>query len=91
MSDTEKPEEGPSHEERVQGAFDSLHESLGPRVGPQERETLDVVREAALRRDAGSVREGLEAVRERHGWLWEEMAKHPQVAALIDELALWGF
>ena len=91
MSDTGKPGGDPAHEERVQGAFDSLHESLGPRVGPEERESLDAVREAALRRDAGSVRDGLAAVRERHGWLWEEMAKHPQFAALIDELALWGF
>ena len=33
----------------------------------------------------------LAAVREHHGWLWEEMTRHPRVAALIDELALWGF
>ena len=91
MSDSGRKDGEPGHEERVQDAFDSLHESLGPRVGPEERESLEAVREAALRRDAGSVREGLATVRERHGWLWEEMAKHPQVAALIDELALWGF
>ena len=35
--------------------------------------------------------EGLAAVREQHGWLWEEMTRHPRVASLIDELALWGF
>jgi hypothetical protein len=89
MSDEKKDD--PGHEGRVHAAFDSLHESLGPRVGPDERETLERVREAALRRDAGSVRDGLSAVRERHGWLWEEMAKHPQLASLIDELSLWGF
>ncbi len=31
------------------------------------------------------------AVREKHGWLWEEMTRHSRVASLIDELALQGF
>lgn len=89
MSDEKKGDNG--HEGRVREAFDSLHETLGERVGPEEKESLERVREAALRRDAGSVRQGLSEVRERHGWLWEEMAKHPQLATLIDELSLWGF
>ena len=30
-------------------------------------------------------------MKERHGWLYEELVKHPSLAAFIDELALWGF
>jgi hypothetical protein len=30
-------------------------------------------------------------VKDRHGWLYEELVKHPGLAAVIDELALWGF
>ena len=82
---------GDEHQERVHGAFDDLESKLGNRAAGDAKQALDQVRAAAARKDAGAARESLSAVREQHGWLWEEMTRHPRVAALIDELALWGF
>jgi len=36
------------------------------------------------------MRNELHAVKEEHGWLFEEMAKHPDLAALVNELARLG-
>lgn len=80
----------PGHEKRVHEAFDDLHAGLGDRAD-EARSELDPLRDAAARRSAAEVRERLEAVKTSHGWLYEELTKHPKVAALIDELALWGF
>jgi hypothetical protein len=78
------------HDERVRTAFDDLHESLGERATPEARESVEKLREAALGRDGARVRTLLEEVRERHGWLYEELARHPKLADLINELALMG-
>ncbi|MEO6323158.1 MAG: hypothetical protein ABIT01_03420 [Thermoanaerobaculia bacterium] len=78
------------HEARVHEAFDHLSSTLGDRAEGPARDALARVRLAAANRDAEAAREGLTAVQEDHGWLYEEMTRHPRVAALIDELALWG-
>ena len=52
---------------------------------------MERLRDATAGGDAGRAREELASVKERHGWLYEELVKHPSLAALIDELALWGF
>lgn len=89
--DTREPSgSDPGHEKRVQEAFDDLHAGLGERAD-EAREELEPLRDAAARRNGAEVKERLEAVKETHGWLYEELVKHPKVAALIDELALWGF
>lgn len=80
-----------SHQEKVHQAFDALQEHLKGRVSAEESRVLDSVRDAAARRSPEEFRQGLAIVRERHGWLSEEMARHPQFAALVDELSLWGF
>ena len=82
---------GDTHEERVHGAFDDLEARIGDRADASAKVALSDLRQAAARRDAQAARQGLAAVREHHGWLWEEMTRHPRVAARIDELALWGF
>ncbi len=84
-----RPDEG--HEARVHEAFDDLSSTLGDRAEGPAADALARVREAASRRDAEAARAELTAVQEEHGWLWEEMTRHPRVASLIDELALWGF
>lgn len=90
--DSKKPDPSGSdpHEARVHEAFDHLENGLGERAGEDAREALARVREAAARRDAEGAQRGLQAVKENHGWLWEEMSIHPRVRALIDELSLWG-
>lgn len=83
-------EERNGHEERVDKAFQDLHDSLGDRVDTDVRGSLDKLREATADRDADRLREHLADVKERHGWLYEELARHPAVAALVNELALMG-
>ncbi len=92
MTDEEKPPApDDTHAERVGAAFDDLSSRLGERLGAEERGAVDGLREAAARKDAEAARARLTDVKERHGWLYRELTAHPQIAALIDELALWGF
>ena len=72
-------------------AFDAFHEKLGGRLDGAARESVEKIREAAAAKDAEGVREQMGEVKERHGWLYRELAEHPEVATLLDELALWGF
>jgi hypothetical protein len=89
MTDAAPPPD--DHSARVQEAFDSLHQKLGDRLDSGARESVERLREAAASRDAEKVREQMGEVREKHGWLYRELAEHPAIATLLDELALWGF
>ena len=79
-----------SHEERVKAAFDDLGAKLGDRATPETRASVESLRAATLDRDAGRLRAQLDDVKEKHGWLWEELTTHPRVTALVNELALMG-
>lgn len=85
-----KAESDDRHQDRVRAAFDDLGAKLGDRVSPEARATVEGLREAALERDAERVRGHLDDLKEKHGWLWEELTAHPRVAALVNELALMG-
>ena len=76
---------------RVHASFDALHEQVGGRLDADSRAAIDRVRAAAAEGDREGMRAHLTDLRERHGWLYQELAAHPQVATLLDELALWGF
>jgi hypothetical protein len=76
---------------KVHEAFDAVRRDLDERLGADERAAVERLRDATAGGDAGRAREELASVKERHGWLYEELVKHPSLAALIDELALWGF
>jgi len=79
------------HEARVQEAFDAFHEKLGARLDGEARESVEKIREAAAEKDAEKLREQMTSIQEQHGWLYRELAEHPAIANLLDELALWGF
>lgn len=79
------------HEQRVHEAFDTLKADLGDRAAGGDAETIEKLREAALRKDANEVREHLDVLAKANSWLHSEMVQHPKIARLIDELALWGF
>jgi hypothetical protein len=49
------------------------------------------MRRAANDRDREGLRQQLTEAKEKHGWLYRELAEHPALATLLDELALWGF
>jgi hypothetical protein len=84
-------EEKDGKQGQVHEAFDAVRRDLDDRLGTDERAAVERLREAAADGDAGRAREELASVKERHGWLYEELVKHPSLATLIDELALWGF
>jgi hypothetical protein len=79
-----------AHEERVRDAFDDLGARLGDRATPEARASVENLRAATLEKDATRLREHLDDMKKRHGWLWEELIAHPRVAALVNELALMG-
>lgn len=79
-----------SRPERVRAAFDELRSALGERSTPEARAALEKLRESVLGGDAVQVRRELEDFKEQHGWLYAELARHPRVAELVNELALFG-
>ena len=79
------------HGARVESAFDALHRKVDDRLDDDSRRTFENLRTAASEKDAARLREGLASVQERHGWLYRELAEHPAVSNLLNELALWGF
>lgn len=79
------------HEARIRDAFVSLREKLGRRLDPEAGEYVRRLRESATRKDAEGLRRHMSEVREKHSWLYQELAEHPEIANLLDELALWGF
>jgi hypothetical protein len=85
----EKPPE--DRADRVHASFDALHQQVEGRLDAASRTAIEKVRLAAAEGDRESVRAHMENLREEHGWLYKELAAHPQVATLLDELALWGF
>ena len=91
MTDIGTPPPSDDHSARVQEAFDSFHQKVGDRLDGGARESVERLREATASRDAEKMREHMGEVREQHGWLYRELAEHPAIATLLDELALWGF
>lgn len=79
-----------SHADRVRSAFDDLGEKLGDRATPEARASFDSLRAATLEKDAARLRAQIDDVKEKHGWLWEELTAHPRISALVNELALMG-
>jgi hypothetical protein len=78
------------HASRVNESFDDLHRKVEKRLDEAGREAIDRVRAAAASRDGAALRAGLDELKQRHGWLYNELAAHPRIANLLDELALLG-
>lgn len=76
---------------KVHEAFEAVRRDLDGRLGVEEQAAVERLRDAAAGGDAARAREEMASVKERHGWLYEELVKHPSLATVIDELALWGF
>jgi hypothetical protein len=78
------------HAKRVHESFDALHKQVGDRMDPAGRDAIEKIRTAAASKDAAALRAHLAELEERHGWLYKELAAHPRLANLLDELALLG-
>ena len=85
------PDQPPDdHASRVSESFDSLDAQVGGRLDPGGRDAIEKIRTAAASKDAAALRAHLAELEERHGWLYKELAAHPRIANLLDELALLG-
>ncbi|HEY1252280.1 MAG TPA: hypothetical protein VGH97_13940 [Thermoanaerobaculia bacterium] len=78
------------HEQRVTETFDALRARVGGRLDDAGRAAIERVRAAAASKDTAALKTHLADLRKRHGWLYQELAEHPRVAQLLDELALFG-
>ena len=70
--------------------FDALHAKVGSRLDDEGRDAIQRIQAAAAARDTTALKTHLADLRERDGWLYQELAEHPRVAQLLDELALFG-
>lgn len=80
------------HDSRVRESFDSLYERdlVKGRIDDAGRDALEKLRAAAAARDGEALRKGLKSLRDEHSWLYRELAAHPRLANLLDDLALLG-
>jgi hypothetical protein len=78
------------HASKIHADFDELHERLGERLDDPGRAAIERVRHAAAAKNGAELRRNLVALRDEHGWLYKELAAHPRLANLLDELALLG-
>lgn len=84
----EKPDD--PRDKEVHESFDSLREQVSGRLDASGREAIERLRAAAAARDGDALRKGLKDLRDQHGWLYRELAAHPRLANLLDDLALLG-
>ncbi len=84
----EKPRD--EHETNVHESFDSLHSQVAGRIDAAGSEAMARLRAAAAAKDGEALRTGLKSLRDEHGWLYRELAAHPRLANLLDDLALLG-
>jgi hypothetical protein len=75
---------------RINAAFGSLHKTLGERVNERDEKRMLGIREAALSGDSTSAKEHLTKVKQESSWLYEELMKHPEISAIMQELSIMG-
>jgi hypothetical protein len=90
MAKPGEPPKDDAHEGRVHESFGAFRDTLGDRVDAEAQKWIDRLRDSLAAKDTESGRKHLSDIRERHSWLYEELAAHPRIANLLDELALLG-
>jgi hypothetical protein len=76
-----------SHEERVRGVFRTIEQKFGKKFSDEENRVL----EAIVRRDPDGVQRVIDDIKAGEDWYEEEFIKHPQIAAIMQELSIMGF
>ncbi len=92
MAEKSSRDEHGAHEKEVHESFASLYEreQVRGRIDDSGRDAIEKLRAAAAARDGAALRTGLKDLRDQHGWLYRELAAHPRLANLLDDLALLG-
>jgi hypothetical protein len=96
MSDQEivsnTDDKGQGHREaKIKKAFGSLKRSDDEPLSKQEEERVLGIREAVTNRDRAKVEEHLASAKTESNWLYEELIKHPDISAILQELSIMGF
>ena len=88
----DEPGEPKDHESQLHESFDSLYEMdrVKGRIDESGRDAVEKLRAAAAAKDGDALRKGLKSLRDEHSWLYRELAAHPRLANLLDDLALLG-
>lgn len=74
------------HAEKVHGVFRTIEQKFSKKFTDEENRVL----EAIVRRDPDLVQRILNDIQASEDWYEEEFIKHPQIAAMIRELAIMG-
>jgi hypothetical protein len=80
-----------NREARINKAFGSLKRADDEPLSKQEEERVLGIREAAATGDRAKVEEHLASAKSESNWLYEELIKHPEIAAILQELSIMGF
>jgi hypothetical protein len=78
--------EAQAHAEKVKGTLRTLEEKFGKKFSDEEQRVL----EAIVRHNPDGVQRILDDVKAGEDWYYEEFIKHPQIAAMIQELSIMG-
>ena len=96
MSDNEEtlmPTNDSNHaaqDERIDNAFGSLQQSIGARASKADEARVSGIREAIAAGNNRQAQEHLTAVQQESSWLYEELMKHPEISAILQELSIMG-
>ena len=94
FSDPEPESEGESKQNdrqaRVRQAFGSLRQSLGERASERDEQRVLGIRDAVESGNRTKAEEHLSKVKEESSWLYEELMKHPEISAIMQELSIMG-
>jgi hypothetical protein len=76
---------------RVHKSFEEWRTSVSDRLSPEDEQRVNGLRDAVVVRDSERAKEHLSSTRETNSWIYEELMKHPEISAIMRELAILGF
>ena len=76
---------------KIQSAFGSLRRRPDEPLTNEEESRVLRIREAVATGDRAKVEEHLASAKNESSWLYEELVKHPDIAAILQELSIMGF
>lgn len=86
LNSSENALEAQAHAERVKGLLHAIEQKFGKTIYDEEQHVL----EAIVRHDPDGVQRILDDIKAGSDWYYEEFIKHPQIAAMIQELSIMG-
>lgn len=81
----------PHFQDRVHQSFEQWRSSVKDRIKPEEEEHVQGIRDAVVVKDKEKIQGHLETTRSGSSWINEELMKHPEISAIMRELAILGF